>query len=317
MTYLANKDYLTGINNRRHFFYKASNVFKLSIDANVPVSLVMFDIDHFKRVNDTYGHDVGDIVIKDIAHIVKENISEDCIFARYGGEEYIVLMPQKMENVYKKFEDIRNKIELYAFNAKNKKVHVTVSLGLYQADKKIDSLETCITKADKALYESKQNGRNQSTIFIESIHGESAFDPLTQIYSDITMRYKLNKSMYDAKKSEENIWIIYFEMQVVKTDKLLPIERHYKTMALCLKKNIRNTDYVGRIGDNAFMVVLRNVNLNQVENKYHNMVENIEIGFSGMINDVVHIDGCYYNAKNAQSVESMMVALNGLLGSIL
>jgi len=316
ITYLANKDYLTGIDNRRSFFTEGHKKFDISQSSGDAITVVMFDIDHFKRVNDTYGHDAGDVVIRDIAILVEKEMCESCVLGRYGGEEYIALIPQKMDKVYKKFETIRKAIEQKVFDAEHVPIHVTVSLGLYQVNYEHDTLESAITKADKALYESKENGRNQSTIFMESIHGESALDPLTNLYTDVSMRYKLNKSLYDIKIMGDSLWMIYFKLDVIKEDRLLTEPRHYKTMALCLKKSIRSSDYIGRLGKYGFLVVLRNVNMKQVEDKHQSMVDNFEIGFSGMINNVVSIKSCFYNASNSANVDEMFKEMNKQLENI-
>lgn len=316
ITYLANKDYLTGINNRRNFFAEGYKRFASSAKNDGAITVAMFDIDHFKRVNDTYGHDAGDVVIRDIAQLVEGEMCDKCVLGRYGGEEYIVLLPEKMDKVYKKFEHIRKSIESHVFDPEHKPIHVTVSVGLYQINFEIDTLETAITKADKALYESKENGRNQSTIFMESIHGESALDPLTNLFTDVSMRYKLNKSLYDVKMMGDSLWMLYFKLDVMKEDRLLTEPRHYKTIALCLKKSIRNSDYIGRIGKHGFLVVLRNINMKQVEDKHQSMVENFEIGFSGMINNVVTIKSCFYNASMSSNVDQILEDMNKQLENI-
>lgn len=316
ITYLANKDYLTGINNRRNFFTEGNQRFAQSMNTQEPLVVVMFDIDHFKRVNDTYGHDAGDVVIRDLAKLVEEELCSECVLGRYGGEEYIVVVPMAMDKVYKMFEVIREKISAKAFDPDHKAVHVTVSLGLYAIDFDIDTLESGISKADKALYESKENGRNQSTVFIESIHGETSLDDLTQLYTDTSMRYKISKTLYDIKQNEESMWVIYFKLDVIKEDRLLTEPRHYKTLALCLKKAIRNTDYVGRIGKHGFLVVLKNMNMKKVEDKHQSMIENFEIGFSGMINNVITIKSAILNTTKSKNVDSILDELNDHLENI-
>lgn len=310
ITYLANKDYLTGINNRRNFFYEGQRLFEKCQQKKQSLVVVMFDIDHFKKVNDTYGHDAGDVVIRDIAQMVDHHICDECVLGRYGGEEYIVLIPHDMNRVYRDFDDIRIKIDNSLFDMEHKPVHVTISLGLYLLDFETDTLESGITKADKALYESKSNGRNQSTIFIESIHGESAQDPLTGLFTEESMKYKLTKSLYDVKAAGDSLWLIYFKIDVMKEDRLLTEQRHYKTMALCLKKSVRASDYVGRMGKYGFMVVIRNVNVKQVEDKHKRMLENFEIGFSGMLNNVVNVKSSILNATQSPNIDYIINKVN-------
>ncbi len=309
ITYLANKDFLTGINNRRNFFNEGNQLFEDYKKANKPMTMVMFDIDHFKKVNDTYGHDAGDVVIRDLAKLVEAEICDLSVLGRYGGEEYIVLVPHSMDKVYKQFEEIRKKIDETIFNGDKTPVHVAVSIGLYAVDYEVDTVESCITKSDKALYESKENGRNQSTVFVESIHGESSQDLLTGLYTEKSVRYKLAKSLHDVKMMEETLWVIYFKLDVIKEDRLLTEPRHYKTMALCLKKSIRASDYAGRLGRSGFIVVLRNVNMKQAEDKHQRMVDNFDIGFSGMINNVITMKSCVYNASLNSHLDNVLDGL--------
>jgi len=313
ITFFANKDYLTGINNRRNFFNEGNALFNKNHREKKPLTLVMFDIDHFKKVNDTYGHDAGDVVIREIAELVLEEISDASILGRYGGEEYIVLIPDHVEEVYTLFEKIREKIDQNVFKCEDKKVHVTVSTGLYAIDSEKDTLESSITKSDVALYESKENGRNQTTTFIESVHGMSSLDELTGLFTEESMCYKLEKTLYDVKKNEDTLWVIYFKLEVMKEDRLLTETRQLMTIAMCLKKSIRNSDYVGRIGKQGFLVVLRGVNMKKADDIHLRMVDNFEIGFSGMINNVIHIKSSSYNASLAPDTDIILMSIKKLL----
>lgn len=308
VTFFANKDPLTGINNRRSFFAEGQQVFDLHNTINEPVTVVMFDIDHFKKVNDTYGHDAGDVVIRDMARYVEDHLPDGCVFGRYGGEEFIVIAPYDLDKTFELFEDIRKRIEVYPFNHDVQPITVTISTGIYAVED--DTLHNSISKADKALYESKQNGRNQTTVFIESIHGEASIDPITGIYTNQTMRYKLNKTIHDVQVMGDSLWLIYFRINVIKEDRLLTEQRHYKTMALSLKSSVRNTDYVGRIGKHGFLAVLRNVNAKQVDDKHERMIDYFEIGFSGMINNVVHLKSTILNGTQMTDVDNMLKELH-------
>ncbi|MCH4887688.1 diguanylate cyclase [Acidaminobacter sp. JC074] len=306
ITYLAHKDYLTGINNRRNFFTEGNALFDLSKKNKSPLSLVMFDIDHFKRVNDTYGHDAGDVVIRDLAKLVDERICEKCVFGRYGGEEYILVIPHPIHEVYKEFETIRSMIDKTMFDEDHVPIHITISLGIYSLDLDRDTLESGITKADRALYESKSNGRNQTTIYVDSIHGDSARDELTGLFTEQSMRYKLNKTLMDVKAIDDTMWVIYFKLNVLKEDRLLTERRHFKTIATCLSRSIRNSDYIGRVGKHGFMVVLRNVNMKQVDDKHQRMIDNIEIGFSGMIGNVLTIKTSILNVSRYKNDDQVV-----------
>ncbi len=123
--------------------------------------LIMLDIDHFKRINDTYGHQTGDMVLKILSSQIKKVIRDIDFFARYGGEEFALLLPELSDELAKNVgERIRKKIEKTKFIYNKKEVKVTISIGLTKL-RKDDSVKTFIERADKALYEAKNSGRNR------------------------------------------------------------------------------------------------------------------------------------------------------------
>ena len=152
---LANTDQLTGLHNRRSFFEQTNGMKKL-LDRNKQKScFLMMDIDKFKNVNDTYGHDVGDMVIKKFAEITSEHIRGSDIMARWGGEEFVVFLPDTtIDGALTLAEKIRLSVEKYTGTTPQ----FTVSIGVSELKKNIDS---AIKEADNALYEAKNNGRNQ------------------------------------------------------------------------------------------------------------------------------------------------------------
>ena len=158
---LATTDDLTGAYNRRRF----REVIKYEVHRAVryadTLSLIMFDLDHFKKINDTYGHNVGDEVLKTVADIVKDNIRVTDIFARVGGEECTVLAPAiGLEGAKVVAEKLRKSIESHAFETVGT---LTASFGVaeFKTDEAIDAL---IKRADNALYEAKKHGRNRVVI---------------------------------------------------------------------------------------------------------------------------------------------------------
>jgi diguanylate cyclase (GGDEF)-like protein len=155
---LAMIDQLTKIYNRRYFFDAAEKEIRKSIRHQAPLCIAMIDIDHFKVVNDTYGHPEGDQILKRLALLVSETIRKEDIFARYGGEEFVLLMPYT--NVMKAevvAERVRKAVEQYEFNVIGK---ITVSIGICKVDVKKTLIEN-VDIADDALYQAKNKGRNQ------------------------------------------------------------------------------------------------------------------------------------------------------------
>ncbi|NOY07525.1 MAG: sensor domain-containing diguanylate cyclase [Spirochaetes bacterium] len=129
-------------------------------------SLVMFDIDHFKTFNDTYGHLQGDIIIKKIAKLLLNSIRQIDFAARYGGEEFTIILPQvDLNGAAIVAERLRKLIEEYEFPGDGRVLHVTISLGVAEYNsERIHSLSQMVNEVDKALYESKETGRNKVTL---------------------------------------------------------------------------------------------------------------------------------------------------------
>jgi len=158
----AYKDNLTGINNRENF----EDIFGLEIGNaslnNLPLSLIIFDVDNFKLVNDTYGHQAGDMLLKDLVQLVESNIKNGDIFARWGGEEFVILTPStEINGAYNLAENLRKLVQSYVFNYVEN--NLTLSFGIAQLSSD-DTKKTLFEKADKALYEAKKNGRNRTEI---------------------------------------------------------------------------------------------------------------------------------------------------------
>ena len=160
---MAVTDKLTGLYNRYKFYLIATQEINRAKRTGRPFAIILFDIDRFKQINDRYGHDVGDYVLRTIAKILRKNLrTYDYIF-RWGGEEFIVLAPETdAKKAMQLAEKIRKLIEEHNFEAVGK---VTVSLGVAQFDPTTESnIDKVIKRADNALYISKKEGRNRATL---------------------------------------------------------------------------------------------------------------------------------------------------------
>lgn len=158
---LSNTDKLTCIPNRRYFEQQLQLYMERFASLNEPFSLCLIDIDFFKHVNDTYGHAVGDLVLKRLATLIKKNIRPDDVFARFGGEEFVLLLSNLEGQEALKFAQYGNKLVEQA--AWPETGTLTISLGV-ATFKSHYSMEDLIEYADQALYASKKNGRNQATL---------------------------------------------------------------------------------------------------------------------------------------------------------
>lgn len=159
LTKQANFDRLTDLYNRRYFDKIFNEKFIEAHRQHYPLSLLFVDIDHFKKVNDTFGHDKGDEVLKTVAHIIRALCRKDDIVARYGGEEFVILFPNMdVNNARQVAETIRKVIEERSIQIIG--FRVTVSIGVAATFREIVSTKELIKSADEALYRAKSSGRN-------------------------------------------------------------------------------------------------------------------------------------------------------------
>ncbi len=163
----ATKDFLTGIYNIRYFYERLREEFSRAKRYEMPLACLMFDIDHFKKVNDTYGHRVGDLVLKELAQCIKKHTRNIDVFARYGGEEFIMLLPQtSVQGAVNNADRIRKVIQSFKFKSLQNKRGITVSVGVAcYPNKKIKVCDDIITLADNALLAAKKSGRNRIKVF--------------------------------------------------------------------------------------------------------------------------------------------------------
>jgi diguanylate cyclase (GGDEF)-like protein len=159
---LATVDGMTGLFNRRHFLSLAEIEWSRYQRHRRPMSLVLFDIDQFKLINDSFGHYAGDHVIKEIADICHQQKRKSDIIARFGGEEFLILLPEtKLEAAQRFAERLRRKVETSAFCVASNAIRATISIGVSEANPSIDTVFDLIKLADKALYMAKDSGRNR------------------------------------------------------------------------------------------------------------------------------------------------------------
>ncbi|WP_283694411.1 GGDEF domain-containing protein [Clostridium perfringens] len=159
------KDYLTGVYNKRYIDQRFSKEANRNLKESIPTTVIMTDIDSFKRVNDTYGHLIGDKILRDFAKVLNNNIRENSNWiGRYGGEEFIIVLNNtNMKNGVKVAEKLRKIIEKMSFDYDEISVKITASFGVCEVSEKEDPFDT-IKNADEKLYMAKMAGRNK-TVF--------------------------------------------------------------------------------------------------------------------------------------------------------
>ncbi|MBD7912763.1 EAL domain-containing protein [Clostridium sp. Sa3CVN1] len=196
--YMSNYDEVTDIPNRRYFVQRSTEILRESIKDRKKFAIIFIDIDNFKFVNDTYGHAIGDEVLKKFCKKLKYVLEENCLLARFGGDEFVVAV-HHMEN-NKQIIGILDKI-LEEFNLpldiNGKEIYNTVSMGVSIAKVKEDNIQTLLKKADIAIYTSKTGGKNRCCLFNEALSKR------------LDRELSLNRCIRKAVKNEE----VYFLFQ--------------------------------------------------------------------------------------------------------
>lgn len=159
LEFLASRDSMTGAYNRRKFFELAKQLFSQS---NEDFFVSMIDIDYFKKVNDSYGHDAGDMVIKLVSKTISDLLPQNSIFARIGGEEFVsVCKTSSKEETISLFENIREKISSLRVDYNGNEISFTISNGITSKKSSTKSIDELLKESDIALYEAKSSGRNK------------------------------------------------------------------------------------------------------------------------------------------------------------
>jgi len=161
---LSNRDYLTQLRSRKYFFEKVTPYIHEAYQVGEACSIAMIDIDNFKKINDTYGHHVGDIVLKRLGKVLHDGLKGSDIIARYGGEEFCVLLKNTdNDSSVKVFESLRQKIAKESVKVVNLSgsIDISFSVSIGVNSEVCGSLESMLEKADKYLYEAKESGRNK------------------------------------------------------------------------------------------------------------------------------------------------------------
>lgn len=166
---LSRTDPLTGVHNRRHLFELAEREFDIGIRHRMPLSVIMFDIDFFKKVNDTFGHDVGDQVLQRVTEAARAELRSSDIIGRYGGEEFVVILPMtSAQQAFPVAERIRARIEALRVPTSKGEAKATLSIGIAELRYELSEnavVDDLIRRADEAMYIAKQAGRNRISIY--------------------------------------------------------------------------------------------------------------------------------------------------------
>jgi|GEM_PF-1832889 len=167
--HLARTDVLTGINNRRYLFELAEHEFGVARRYQQPLSVIMFDLDHFKQINDTFGHATGDQMLESVTQTTRAQLRDTDLIGRYGGEEFVIILPvTSAQQAYLLGERIRTSVAALRVQAERSPATVTLSIGIAEMihTPQDESVENVISRADEAMYAAKRAGRNRTVIFV-------------------------------------------------------------------------------------------------------------------------------------------------------
>ncbi len=165
----ANTDGLTQCYNKMYFLSALDLAVKKCKVTGEPLTLIVFDLDYFKRLNDNFGHDAGDYVLKELSEVIRgHGVREEDVFARYGGEEFVILLPKtNLKQGYEIAERLRRLTADFEFKYEDKILPVTLSVGVADYRQGVNSGVDLFKRADKAVYTSKEGGRNQVNFYRE------------------------------------------------------------------------------------------------------------------------------------------------------
>ena len=170
-------DSLTGLYNRQHFKFRAEQEASRAERYNQPLTMLMIDIDQFKQINDKFGHQTGDTVLQQASQYIRDNLRESDLLGRYGGEEFIVLLPQSdLEQATQCADRIRDSLDKSIF-IYGSLVSISVSVGLAQQSPDAFVYDELVSQADQALYTAKRNGRNRIEIYAAPEEGSPTSRP--------------------------------------------------------------------------------------------------------------------------------------------
>ena len=200
LEWLANYDYLTGILNRRAFMERTRYELRRAQRYDHPVSILIMDIDRFKKVNDEHGHAVGDDILVSFTRCCSAQLRENDVFARYGGEEFVVLLPESdQEKGLEAAKRIGNAVEKREMKCRELTLEITVSIGVATAKphaaRAADAeLDVLLKSADRALYTAKQSGRNRAVVAREGF-SSTTWQPHPRQEGQPSLRYRSARTL--------------------------------------------------------------------------------------------------------------------------
>ncbi|WP_172844419.1 sensor domain-containing diguanylate cyclase [Tumebacillus algifaecis] len=262
----------TGLYNYRYFYQELSRRFELAKAESRPMSIVILDIDHFKKYNDTYGHVVGDEVLRQTAQVIQHAVGNTGVVARYGGEEFALLLNASLEEAQQIVEGIRRALHFHKFEYQGYVVQgVTVSVGVASYPDHDQNEKELLEKADQAMYwGAKQRGRDKVAVYTPDFDTHLFVDKLTGLYTYHYLRIKLMEEfMVQSQENGQSFALIFLNIAEFNT-----INRTFgfevgnmvlREIALLIKENVRNGEIAARYGGDEYLLLVPLVNREDAE----------------------------------------------------
>ncbi|MGZ4033014.1 MAG: diguanylate cyclase, partial [Tumebacillaceae bacterium] len=269
----------TGLYNYRHFYQELGRRFKLAKEEQRPLSIVVIDIDHFKKYNDTYGHVVGDEVLRQTGQVVQQTVGDRGVVARYGGEEFAAILDVALEEAKPLVEQIRRAVAHNCFEYQGYVVQgVTISAGVATYPDHDQDEKELLEKADQAMYwGAKQRGRNKVALYTPDFDAHLFVDQLTGLY---TYHYLHIKMMEEFTLAPGQHFGLIF-LNIVEFDKInrlygFEVGNHVlRELSMLIKQNVRNGEIASRYGGDEFLLLVPGVDRSEAEKICERLVKAI------------------------------------------
>lgn len=271
----------TGLYNYRFFYEELSRRFAHVKAAGKPLSIVVLDIDHFKKYNDTYGHVVGDEVLRQTGQVILRTVGDRGVVVRYGGEEFAILLDLPLQQAKQTVEHIRRAVAHNRFEYQGYVVQgVTISAGLASYPEHDQNEKELLEKADQAMYwGAKQRGRNKIAVYTPDFDAHLFVDQLTGLYTHHYLRIKLLEE-YSARMGEESPYALLF-FNVVGFES---INRNFdfeagnhvlREISMILKQHVRHAEIATRYGGDQFLLFIPGIERIEAERISERLVKAI------------------------------------------
>ena len=280
---LAIRDELTGSHNRRHLIKLIEDEREHASHSNTTFSLCLLDIDYFKRINDTYGHSAGDLVLREFALCVQKRIRDTDSFGRYGGEEFLLMLPRTTQEEAHVFaERVRLRVQQLSFSGVSPDLNVTVSIGVAEF-RRGESIGQTVARADEALYQAKSSGRNRVVSYGQALEpalldadgapaegsvppdlfDATRVDELTGLLSRRVLRDRLGHAMARALRNERLVGVMLLNVNKFKeVNEALGYEAGDAILVQTadhVRTCLRESDTIVRWSGDEFIVILEDL----------------------------------------------------------